>query len=1042
MKKHLSVGKVCGLFLFLVATARCDAQVVEIANPELKFEGTVVHAISSVPVGWKVKGDDRNIRMWNSPGKASVAVGGDVSIWQTVELPELPTKLSEESEWRLILAADVIGKFTSHGADAEIWGSIRDGKKELARKKFSITDVAPISKIAQVQVSASSFRSKGTRPENAFDGDRSTLWRSKQKASKRIGSTHTLTLDFGEEKTLRGIKYTPGLDNKSGDVRKFQIETSADGKKWRRVHQGEFKYSKRGETQSVSLRKPVKCRAFRLKCLSEIRGARVASCSELVPDLAEGFDGLTPAEIEPPPPFKRLFVPLDFRATQDLKRVTIALGVDSNRYVILNRVHLFWAPKIATAKMRGKANGHAGPDLLGAGSYGFQGLMIHRYPALPVIDIVRNSPAAKARLKNTDLIVGINDHFLPAGNVNPGFAWFESSHESLLGRAALQAITTNRGKVRLNVLRDDKLVGINLHLKLPKELGNEDFLVNHKSLETLNQDLIDQVVKTQLQDGSWKGNPIHTCLGGLALLSTHDKKHARRIKAAANWLMARNAEPGTGFYWHPAFSGIFLCEYYLATGDERALPVIDRLLRFMGTAFHTSKWGTETFGHGPGGLPYGNKSLVAVMVHVLVFEALAERCGIQSNLYQRLSPYLESAWSNPATGGHGGLGYNASYKDQAEFWARSGLFGLMLKLRGIRPDMQQPMAKIMFERYPWFRNSHAYGEPGGLLGFIGLSQINRAYFDETISRYRWWFALAWDQGRGLHFTVPHMGAPYMEGPQLINNGYSVVTNIHKKTLHITGSTERNWLDVSQIPVPVSRPMILLEPDGKVSMKSRIPGSRIHFTTNGSPPHRKSLRFREPITVRPGSVVKAIAFSGSNSSRVVARRLGLNKSNWKVVSSNGHKNPNTAIQHAAHLIDGDELVSWIPDAGENTVGFPYEVVIDMGQSQKLDAMAVSFLSKSSAAAKVTVRGSASKKGAYQVIGTSDTDTYSSGINIGLNSKPPIRYLKVTFEKPFDNPKNRLLIVGEIDAYPSADKLKQVQKYFGCLFAGRVRAPPTI
>jgi len=201
---------------------------------------------------------------------------------------------------------------------------------------------------------------------------------------------------------------------------------------------------------------------------------------------------------------------------------------------------------------------------------------------------------------------------------------------------------------------------------------------------------------------------------------------------------------------------------------------------------HPSKWEVPALGHGPSGLPYDQKALVAPACHLLVFEALAMRCGMESRLWELLMPYMEMSWSDPAEGGHGALGYNRSYKDLGEFWSRSGLFAMACELRGERPDMRDAMTSIMEERHPWIRNSHAYGEPGGALGLLGLNLAAPEAFGRVMREYSWWFSLAWEPGYGLRFTQPHMGAPYMGEDDLINATYALVLQAPKRNLHLTG----------------------------------------------------------------------------------------------------------------------------------------------------------------------------------------------------------------------------------------------------------------
>jgi hypothetical protein len=486
------------------------------------------------------------------------------------------------------------------------------------------------------------------------------------------------------------------------------------------------------------------------------------------------------------------------------------------------------------------------------------------------------------------------------------------------------------------------------------------------------------------------------------------------IKSAANWLLQKNAEPDTGFYWFPSISGIFLAEYYLATGDERVLPVMERMLRHMNMAYHTSAWGTQTFGHGPRGLPYENKSLVAVMVHTLVFENLARRCGIESNIQTVLEPYIESAWSDPTQGGHGALGYNASYKDLEEFWSRSGLLTLAHKLANVRPDMRAAMTKVMRDRHPWFRNSHAYGEPGGAWGLIGLAAENETWFMEVFSQYRWWFAVAFEPGYGLRYTPPHMGAPYMEGDVLLNNCYALITSLHKHHLQISGSVRKNWLDVSRVEVPLTEVLILQNQAGLVSLRCQIPGPSIRYTVDGSEPTIDSATYRSPFEIEPGATVKAIAVEGESMSKTAIRKFALPKQAWKIVSATGQLERKLALERAHHAIDGDLLIGWVTDGGDQAKGFPHELIVDLGSEQTVSSAAIEFLFSEAGAKRVTV---------FKLANWDETINLNTAQSIGEYGGQPNPKLTIGFRQPirlrrigfrFEEPAGEnILMVGEID-----------------------------
>lgn len=1026
MKTWLDIGAwaAVGVCLVLISSMPVAGQNIPVRNDGFDFAAPSVHALKRVPEGWTLEeGQADRVRVWKAPGSDAVALGSKATLTQKISVAPLSEELLRQSAWAPFVLVDVIGAFGNAPTPTEFEVAVADSHgATLYSQKFLIKNSAPQSKQIRPQIAASSFQ-RGSEPERTFDGNPETGWHSKWGDKTH---PHWLMADFGEVRELRGFSYLPGKSLGNGTISDFRLEVTTDGEEWTTAAESQFAYSAEERLQSIKFNKPVSCRAARLVAVGKMHGKGDinASCAELNWDVEGGIKWNVELEKEPPAKTRRLAVGLPMRIdaqavnSKEPIELQVQLRVHGQNFVVVDRLQMIWVPEFATMQMQGSANGAAGPDVLAAGSYGFRGLMIHGYPALPVVEVQPKGPAEVAGLRKGDLILAIQGIPLPPGDVKPGPAWLSQGHDVLFGKAALaafQAGSPEKGTVSLTVWRGGKVADLAVKLALPSIISDSRLLVDPDHLQVLNTELIRHVVQHQEENGSWQNNPIKTALGGLALLSTGDSKHAAAIKSAANWLMERNAEPDSGFYWFPSIGGIFLAEYYLATGDERTLPVMERMLKHMNMAYHTTAFGTEAFGHGSRGLPYGNKSLVAVMVHIFVFESLAHRCGIKSDIFGKLKPYVDSAWSDPAEGGHGALGYNPSHKDREEFWSRSGLLALALKLRNERPEMRRALTSAMHQRHPWFRNSHAYGEPGGTWGLIGLAAENKAVFQEVFSQYRWWFAVALEPGYGLRYTPPHMGAPYMEGDVLINNGYALVTNLHKQTLHMSGSNKKSWLDVSAIPVPLSEVLILQDQAGMVLLRSRIPGSPIFYTTDGSEPTADSQRYEKPFAIAEGTTVKAIAANDAGQSKIAERVFALSKDRWKIEFASGNKDPDVARQRAMQAIDGDRQISWVPDGGVDTSVDLHEVVIDTGAEQQVSQVEVRFLTPAVAAKRVTVYaidigGDSISDG--REIGRFESEKPEGVVRIDLSESTSLRKIGLRFENPEDK---WALMVGEIDLH---------------------------
>lgn len=684
------------------------------------------------------------------------------------------------------------------------------------------------------------------------------------------------------------------------------------------------------------------------------------------------------------------------------KTIEVRVMVPGITPVVIAGVSLSRLHSKPSGKLFGRANGGTGPDLLGAGSLGFDAMTEHRQNILTIVKVYEGGAADKAGLKVGDMIVGVNKAPLPLNDLRPGWAWFHSSHEAVLGRAVVDAWSdappVGRGVVRLVVLRKGKVEVLRCQLGQRMDF---EMILESKAREMLHEQTVEYLVKNQCSDGSWRG-PIRTTFAALALLATEDPVHAPRVKKAVDWMLNSYPEAenfgGLGF-WHSSYAGILYCEYYLATGDGRVLPRVSAILDWILSGTHTSKWGMACLGHGVGGLPYGQKALVAPACHALVLDALAERCGVKSGLWQTLLPYMEHSWSNPAKGGHGSLGYNASYKDKREFWSRSGLFAMAAHLRGERPDMEKAIIGFMRARHPWLRNSHAYGEPGGALGLLALNLCDPDVFKEVFNAYGWWFALAWEPGYGLKFTTPHMGAPYMGRDDLMNAIYALVLASPRQSLWITGGQKRNWFDVSKLATPLSKVMIRRDRNGRVTLACRVPGPTIRYTLDGTGPGEGSRVYEGPVELVAGGMIKARAFdSTGRSGEVVTAIYGPSKSGWKVLDASGHQDPAEARRRAGYAIDHSRTHSWLTDVGQDAKGYPHYIVFDLGGVVDLRAVTFDFVRDAGAASRCTLKASRSVVESPVTLAQERWSGYQSVRRIAPAKPTKARFIRLEFDDP--------------------------------------------
>lgn len=727
-------------------------------------------------------------RAWVLPGgEAGIALPPARFATVEVPVPELSDKEKEiGGNWRGIVSVDAYG--TAEGGPGSLVLEALDPRsgEVFASAGTSFTGRAPRAAWAVI----ASSEQGGSAAERLFDGDPQTDWHSRYGDNPPL-PPHWAGLEFGKPVKLEGVRYVPrqgGFTN--GVARKYRVEVRRAGGGWEAAGGGESGEEVAKERKPIEVRFPaaMEVEAFRFVIESDWSGGGFGTGGEIEP---MGFR--LPATDGPVTADSRAWLEIPETLMEQLIGKAFALKVQSGdgATVVVGTPRFCRVHELPSGKLYGRSNGGTGPDKLGAGLQGFDALTEHGQSVLTVMEVRKGTPASKAQLKPGDAILAVGGKPLAVNDLEPGWEWFHRSHEALLGRATEASLKAGKKSLSLTVLRDGKPVDLALDLPRARPFGSMDPADDPEAAAML-KDLIGHLESSQRDDGSWSGDIIRTTFSSLALLATGEKKHQGRVKKAVEWSLAKYPEPdsyGNLGFWSGAYAGILYSEWHLKTGDRQVLKQLDALRDWAVNGTHASAWGVPALGHGPDGLPYESKALVAPACHLLVFEALAQRCGMKSGIWEKIMPYMEMAWSDPKDGGHGSLGYNRSYKDTAEFWSRSGLFAMAAHVRGEREDMRDAMTGFMRGHHPWIRNSHAYGEPGGSWGLLGLNLAAPDAYREVIREYGWWFSLAWEPGYGLRFTTPHMGAPYMGEDDLINATYALVLQSTRRNLHLTGRND-------------------------------------------------------------------------------------------------------------------------------------------------------------------------------------------------------------------------------------------------------------
>ena len=143
----------------------------------------------------------------------------------------------------------------------------------VASQTFSRIESIPLS-----VVFASSQESGEGDASHLTDGNPSSYWHTMYSVTV-ANHPHWVDFDCGGMKTIKGFTYLPRQDSNNGNIKKYSIQVSNDGKTWgKAVAEGEFENNRKEKT--ILLTTPVKARFVRLTALSEQSGQDFATGAE------------------------------------------------------------------------------------------------------------------------------------------------------------------------------------------------------------------------------------------------------------------------------------------------------------------------------------------------------------------------------------------------------------------------------------------------------------------------------------------------------------------------------------------------------------------------------------------------------------------------------------------------------------------------------------------------------------------------------------------------------------------------------------------
>lgn len=132
-----------------------------------------------------------------------------------------------------------------------------------------------------ITASASSSHG-GFEARKALDGDPATMWHTDFSGNIMKPHPHYLTLQFAEPMKLTGMGYTARRDAANGQIGRYAIHVSNDGKDWGKpIATGRFNSG--AKEQVIRFDKPVTARHIRLVARDSLNGTNHSAVAELRP---------------------------------------------------------------------------------------------------------------------------------------------------------------------------------------------------------------------------------------------------------------------------------------------------------------------------------------------------------------------------------------------------------------------------------------------------------------------------------------------------------------------------------------------------------------------------------------------------------------------------------------------------------------------------------------------------------------------------------------------------------------------------------------
>jgi hypothetical protein len=405
-------------------------------------------------------------------------------------------------------------------------------------------------------------------------------------------------------------------------------------------------------------------------------------------------------------------------------------------------------------------------------------------------NVEKGSPA-EGKLEPGQIIKSINGEVLK--DIDPRM-W--------LGQMIAKAEAAD-GKMKFEVTAKDGSDSKTVLVEIPA-LGaySKTWPLDCAKSDKIVRNLADYLAKTGNHAGpSTKG------MGLLFMLSTGEEKD---LKVARGWIKelveeykdVERIDSSSYYTWNVGYGGPALCEYYLRTGDDSVMHLIELLTDYAKRSMYNGGWShrgvTLTF-------PYmGGAHLNAAGVHVVTFLLLAKECGAEVDEYT-LQTSLKQFYRYAGRGNtpYGDGLPEMSFVDNGKTGALAFTMAAAASLTPEGEDSVYAKARDIsavksFYSTSWLNHGHTGGGIGEIWrgASMGLMMEKKPTKHREFMDNRQWF---YDISRRFDGSFGIVGGGSRYDKELWGTGMALSYTIPRKALRMAGAPPSKFSKKYQLP---------------------------------------------------------------------------------------------------------------------------------------------------------------------------------------------------------------------------------------------------